>query len=416
MQLAAGQHRLEHVAGVHRGVATGARTDDRVQLVDERDDLPAGVLDLLEHGLEPLLELAAVLRAGDHRGQVEASTRRPLRESGTSPATTALGQSLDDGGLADAGLTDQDRVVLGTPRQHLHDPADLGVTADHRVEPALLARPAVRSTLYFSSASYVDSASWLVTRRLPRTAVRPSRSPSAVEPGVGEQLLRRRLDRGERDEQVLGGDVVVLHRGGEVERGGQHRVSAGGRGRLLHGAPLARGSAPTDLLGCAVSAATSTPALATRCAPCRRPAGAARPAGGSARSRVAGGGGGELPGLDGLPAAGGELVGSELAQGAPPGLGVRHPDVVALRRSSHTTPPRVESVPLNFARPKGPERSSDQRRHTRKKGVHTCPASRISASRVQAEADAETRVCRQAPTRTSRGPAGAHEPEPGLRS
>ena len=71
VQLAAGQHRLEHVAGVHRRVATGARTDDRVQLVDEGDDLPAGVLDLLEHGLEPLLELAAVLRPGDHRGQVE---------------------------------------------------------------------------------------------------------------------------------------------------------------------------------------------------------------------------------------------------------------------------------------------------------------------------------------------------------
>ena len=71
-QLAAGQHRLEHVAGVHRGVAAGARADDRVQLVDEGDDLAAGVLDLLEHGLEPLLELAAVLRAGHHRGQVEA--------------------------------------------------------------------------------------------------------------------------------------------------------------------------------------------------------------------------------------------------------------------------------------------------------------------------------------------------------
>ena len=40
----------------------------------------------------------------------------------------------------------------------------------------------VRSTLYFSSASYVDSASWLVTRRLPRTEVSPSRSPDSVSP------------------------------------------------------------------------------------------------------------------------------------------------------------------------------------------------------------------------------------------
>ena len=41
-QLAAGQHRLEHVAGVHRALGR-ARADDRVQLVDERDDLAVAV-------------------------------------------------------------------------------------------------------------------------------------------------------------------------------------------------------------------------------------------------------------------------------------------------------------------------------------------------------------------------------------
>ena len=51
--------------------SAGAGADDRVQLVDEQDDLALGVLDLLEHGLEPLLELAAVLRAGDQRADVE---------------------------------------------------------------------------------------------------------------------------------------------------------------------------------------------------------------------------------------------------------------------------------------------------------------------------------------------------------
>ncbi len=38
-QLAAGQHRLDHVARVHRRLAGGAGADDGVQLVDERDDL-----------------------------------------------------------------------------------------------------------------------------------------------------------------------------------------------------------------------------------------------------------------------------------------------------------------------------------------------------------------------------------------
>ena len=74
VQLAAGEHRLQQVRGVHRALGR-AGPDDRVELVDEQDDLALGVLDLLEDGLEPLLELAAELGAGDERAEVER--RRP---------------------------------------------------------------------------------------------------------------------------------------------------------------------------------------------------------------------------------------------------------------------------------------------------------------------------------------------------
>ena len=49
----------------------------------------------------------------------------------------ALRQPFDDGGLADAGLADQHRIVLGAARQHLDHAADLVVAADHRIELAL---------------------------------------------------------------------------------------------------------------------------------------------------------------------------------------------------------------------------------------------------------------------------------------
>src|SRR5690606_7146998 len=48
-----------------------------------------------------------------------------------------LGETLDDGGLADAGLTDEDGVVLGAPGQHLHDTLDLELSPDDRVELAV---------------------------------------------------------------------------------------------------------------------------------------------------------------------------------------------------------------------------------------------------------------------------------------
>ena len=69
--------------------------------------------DLLEDGLQPLLELAAVLRAGDQRADVERDDALVLQTLGHVAAHDALGEALDDRGLADARLADQDRVVLG---------------------------------------------------------------------------------------------------------------------------------------------------------------------------------------------------------------------------------------------------------------------------------------------------------------
>ncbi len=51
-----------------------------------------------------------------------------------------LGQALDDGGLAHAGLADEHRVVLGAPRQDLHDPLDLFLAADDGVKLAFTGR------------------------------------------------------------------------------------------------------------------------------------------------------------------------------------------------------------------------------------------------------------------------------------
>ena len=70
VQLAARQRRLQQVRGVHRAVRL-AGADQRVHLVDEQDDAALGRGDLVEHRLQPLLELAAIFRAGDQRAHVE---------------------------------------------------------------------------------------------------------------------------------------------------------------------------------------------------------------------------------------------------------------------------------------------------------------------------------------------------------
>ena len=69
LDLAAREGGLEHVGGVDRALG-GAGADEGVELVEEEHDV-LRLADLLHHRLQPLLELAAVLRAGDQRAQVE---------------------------------------------------------------------------------------------------------------------------------------------------------------------------------------------------------------------------------------------------------------------------------------------------------------------------------------------------------
>ena len=91
-----------------------------------------------EHRLQPLLELAAVLRAREERADVERQDALVLQALGHVAGDDALREPLGDRRLADAGLADQDRVVLRAPREHLDHAADLVVAADHGIElPAL---------------------------------------------------------------------------------------------------------------------------------------------------------------------------------------------------------------------------------------------------------------------------------------
>ena len=207
-QFTARKHRLEHVARVHRAFcSTGS--DDGVNLVDEGDDLPVRVLDLIEHGLEAFLEFAAVFRPGDHGTQVEADEFLVAQRARHIPGDNTLGETFDDGGFADARFTDQHRVVLGAAGQNLDDTADLLITADHRVKLSFLRGGGQVGRILFESlviafrvrAGHVRAAADLRQRLAQRFGGHP----------VGFENVSGfvRFARGNGNEQVLGGDELV---------------------------------------------------------------------------------------------------------------------------------------------------------------------------------------------------------------
>ena len=233
-----------------------AGADQRVQLVDEQDDVAAG-LDLLQHLLQALLEVTAVAGPGNQRAEVERVDLLALERLGHLAAHDVLRQALDDGGLADAGLADQHRVVLGPARQHLHDALDLLLAADHRVELALAGelgevptelvedhRP-LRAAFSRAGGRLLALAAGVAGEQLDHGLT------DAVE--VGAQLLqdlgRDALAFADEPEQdVLGADVVVSELQRLAERELQDLLRAWGERDVSGGSRLALADDLFDLL------------------------------------------------------------------------------------------------------------------------------------------------------------------------
>ena len=142
-----------------------------------------------------------------------------LQRFGHVAVDDPLGEAFDDRRLADAGLADDDRVVLRAPREHLHDAADFLVPADHRIDRAAARRLGQVARILLER----------VVARFGRRAVR--RPPLAQVVDGGVQRLRadagirqdargaRPLGERKREQQALGGDVAVAGLLRDVESG-----------------------------------------------------------------------------------------------------------------------------------------------------------------------------------------------------
>ena len=136
MQFAARERRLEQIGRIHRAVGLSG-ADQRMHLVDEQDDLAVRTGDFVQHGFQALFELAAIFRAGNERAEIERQQALVLQALRHVAIEDAQGEAFHDRGLADAGLADQHRIVLGAPGENLDGAADFLVAPNHRIELAV---------------------------------------------------------------------------------------------------------------------------------------------------------------------------------------------------------------------------------------------------------------------------------------
>src|ERR1041385_8668367 len=104
-----------------------------MQLGDENDVLR--IVDQLAHDLlQTLFELSAIFRARYDQADVERQDAFVFEKRRHFAGDDSLGETFDDRGLADAGLADQNRIVLGAAAKNLNQPFDLCVASNQRIE------------------------------------------------------------------------------------------------------------------------------------------------------------------------------------------------------------------------------------------------------------------------------------------
>ena len=211
-RLAAGERRLQHVAGVH-GAFGRARADQSVQLVDEEDDFAVGVFDLLEQRLEAVFEFAADTsrRRSCWRGRARRRAC-PCRISGTSPwmmrraRPSTMAVFPTPGSPIRTGLFFVRRESTWTTRRISSSRPMTGSSLPLRAR-------SVRSfAVFFERLELAPRGSGRSRAGCRARSESAFRTASWVAPmaASASRVRARPSGLGQREQQVLGGDVVVL--------------------------------------------------------------------------------------------------------------------------------------------------------------------------------------------------------------
>ncbi len=181
-----------------------------------------------------------IFRAGDQRAHVQGDDALVLQDGGDVAVEHADGQAFDDGGFADAGLADEDGIVLGAAGKDLHGAADFLVAADDRVDLSLPGHLDEVAAIALQGLVFVFGV--LVGHALAAADfLEGGQDRVVIHAADGKDFLGFALHLGEGEEQMLGGNVFILEPVGFffglvediVERTARAGLGAGGFGEAI---------------------------------------------------------------------------------------------------------------------------------------------------------------------------------------
>ena len=136
-QAAVLQRGLEQIRRIHRPAGGGSGADHRVNFIDKEHTMRR-LFQLQHYRLQPFLEITAIAGSGQQRAHIQRIDRRLRQNLRHLFIDDAFGQAFGDRRLANPGVTDIKRVVLGAAAKHLDGAFDFGFPADQRIDLAVL--------------------------------------------------------------------------------------------------------------------------------------------------------------------------------------------------------------------------------------------------------------------------------------
>ena len=105
-----------------------------MKLINKEDDISLTLLHFLQNSFQTFLKLASVLGSRNKRAHVQRENLLILQAFRHITGNDPLSKALYCGGFANAGLADQNRIILSLTGQDPDNIADLRVTSDHRIQ------------------------------------------------------------------------------------------------------------------------------------------------------------------------------------------------------------------------------------------------------------------------------------------
>ena len=149
LDLAPCHGRLQDI-GCINGTFRRPGTDDRMDLIHEKNDIPIGT-DFFQCFFHTFLKFTAVFGTGNHGRQIQTEDFLVSQGIRDIPFCDFLCQTFHNSGFADTGITSQAGIIFRSSAQYLHDTIDFCISADDGIKLSLFRHQSQISAEFFQS-------------------------------------------------------------------------------------------------------------------------------------------------------------------------------------------------------------------------------------------------------------------------